>query len=336
MKLCEVVIEPVSAFGTPLKGDTLFGHFCWQAEMNSNLLNGGLKTWLKVYDSKPFIVFSSAFPVLRENKRTVKYFFPTPACPLHFYNISNSEKDKNCFDMVSSLKELKKKKWIAVSSERLVLEVDLNRRLSDRDVVRELGLGDGLWKRISQPHNSINRLSFTTSGRNFAPYTQENTWFAPGLELVIFVLYMEDALDVEKISKAMKNIGRLGFGRDASTGLGRFRVKDYREIPLPNIQGYKFLYTLSPFVPLPGRNEQIWFQPFIRFGRHGNYLAVSDHPFKNPVIMADEGAVIECSDGWTKPYVGRALRGLSKIQPEAVGQGYTMVIPCELKGRTER
>ncbi len=333
MKLCEVIIEPISAFGTPLKGDTIFGHFCWQAEMNEGLLEGGLAEWLDEYDEKPFVIFSSAFPVLREEGRTKKYFFPVPTCPLHFYMGFNSVKKKECFKRISSLKELKKRRWLPVSSDKLLLKADIDRRLNDGDVAKELGIGNCLWKRQSQTHNSINRLSFTTSGREFAPYVQENIWFSPGLELVIFALYRKDALSTEKIRKGLELTGKYGFGRDASTGLGRFVVKDCREIPAPNPEGCSFLYALSPFVPPPELGKRVWFQPFVRFGRHGNYLAVSGKPFKNPALMADEGAVIDCPEGWTKPLVGMALRGLSKAQPEAVSQGYAIVIPCELNGR---
>ncbi len=85
MKLCEIVIKPVSAFGTPLKGDTLFGQFCWQLEVKSGLLKGDLGKWLQRYPETPFSIFSSAFPVLRENHKVKKYFLPAPTIPLHFY-----------------------------------------------------------------------------------------------------------------------------------------------------------------------------------------------------------------------------------------------------------
>ena len=34
MKLYAIVIETHSGFGTPLKGDTLFGQFCWEVAMD--------------------------------------------------------------------------------------------------------------------------------------------------------------------------------------------------------------------------------------------------------------------------------------------------------------
>ena len=36
--LYEVILRPQSLFGTPLAGDTLFGHLCWQFAMDAGLL----------------------------------------------------------------------------------------------------------------------------------------------------------------------------------------------------------------------------------------------------------------------------------------------------------
>jgi len=70
LKLYEIIIKPVASFGTPLKGDTIFGHFCWQLAYNPSLLNGGLEQWIACYGERPFAVFSSAWPKLRDNKES--------------------------------------------------------------------------------------------------------------------------------------------------------------------------------------------------------------------------------------------------------------------------
>lgn len=54
MKLYEVIIKPESGFGTPLKGDTIFGHICWQTAYDKNLLEGGLDRWIDCYAERPF------------------------------------------------------------------------------------------------------------------------------------------------------------------------------------------------------------------------------------------------------------------------------------------
>ncbi|MEJ5299605.1 MAG: hypothetical protein WHS38_01300 [Thermodesulforhabdaceae bacterium] len=331
MKFCELVLRPHSAFGTPLKGDTIFGQFCWQAVMDGSLLNGGFEKWRDCYHKKPFAVFSSAFPVLRSNGKR-RYYLPVPSCPLHFY-YSVPVKEQ-CFEVLSSLKEIKSKRWVPISGDTLRLIPKADELLNDRELFRELFkeavslTKERILLDFSQVHNTIDRLSLTTGEGEFAPYVMENIWFAPKLELVVFVLFDEEATDVDRIAKGLSCIGSYGFGRDASIGLGRFDVIECLERNIPDFAGSKYCYALSPFVPAEHESGGIWYKPFVRFGRHGNILAVSRNPFKNPVLMADEGAVIEKSNA-DKPYIGKALMGLSKIQEKAIGQGYAIVIPCE-------
>lgn len=328
LKLCELVIRPLSAFGTPIKGDTLFGQFCWQAAIEDSIINGGLSKWIKLYTERPFAVFSSAFPIIRTEKVN-NYAFPIPTCPLHFYE----SLDGNCFEVLAKLKDIKKKRWVLIPSvNELVLSIRQSKRLGDAELLQRFGTFYGVqfpqkpFIYAGQPHNTINRLTHRT-GENFAPYVMENLWYSPHIELVVFVLFDEEALSKESIQRAMENIGKTGFGRDASLGLGRFEIKEIRELKIPDLTKTKTFYTLAPFVP--DKEMKVWYRPFVRYGRHGNILAISSNPFKNPILMADEGAVVEL-DSPNYPFIGKALTGISKVQPEAVAQGYTIIIPCEL------
>ncbi len=67
-----------------------------------------------------------------------------------------------------------------------------------------------------------------------------------------------------------------------------------------------------------------------RFGRHGNVQATAGQPFKQPVLMAQTGAVFSgaVSDGH---YVGQGITGISKSQPQAVQQGYAPAIAFTLE-----
>lgn len=334
VKLYELIITPRSAFGTPLKGDTIFGQFCWQAVMDGSLLKGGFEIWRDRYNERPFAVFSSAFPVLREENDRRTYYFPVPSCPLHYYVRVSAE--GKCFDVLSRLKEIKSKRWMPVSGEILKAVPRAEELLSDRELFRRLTkkfAGDPeerISVSVSQHHNTINRLTLTTGEGEFAPYVMENTWYAPGVEFVIFVLFDEEATDVENIKRGFSSIGKSGFGRDASTGLGRFDLIECRERPLPDLSGTEYLYTLSPFVPSEEETVKIWYKPFVRFGRHGNLLATSRNPFKNPVLMADEGALLK-ADAIKKPYVGKALSGLSKVLDKTIAQGFSIIIPCVIE-----
>ena len=62
MKIYEITIKPLSGFGTTLKGDTLFGHICWQAAYDDGLFGRSIESLLSNYSENPFVVMSSAYP----------------------------------------------------------------------------------------------------------------------------------------------------------------------------------------------------------------------------------------------------------------------------------
>ncbi len=343
MKQYEIVIKPVSGFGTPLKGDTLFGHFCWQAVYDDGLLDGGLTKWLEVYAQRPFAVFSSAFPRLGEGK-DIWYALKRPELPLSWF-LGNMQKDKA--DFIDSRKKLKKARWLAVKNalrlnwEHAELWTDSYlqkkcRCLLNPEMLRRMQSAESTEFEIefSQPHNSISRLTQTTgSGGMFAPYVKINRHYYPESRLAIFVLVDEDAVNSTRLCKGLERMGMWGYGRDASTGLGRFTLVECNEIPFPDVSDANAAYMMGPSVPAPGSFQNAWFSPFVRFGRHGDRLAVSSNPFKNPVIMADDAAVYQPSSpqAFALPYWGVSVTGVSKAQPGAVTQGYAPYLPFRLE-----
>lgn len=339
MKHYEVTIQPLSAFGTPLKGDTLFGHFCWQAAYTASLVAGGLETALSKYPERPFAVFSSAWPRFEGTPRP--YVFKRPDVPLSWlFSFETQDRESR----YQNIKTHKAQKWMQVNNS-LQLDFEKVSFATDVEVAKQaleiatpqtrriLPDGDGICfvQHFLQPHNSINRLTDTTGIGAFAPYAMASHSFCPETELVIFVLVDETQTSIERICDGLSAVGRFGFGRDASIGLGRFEIVDTSEPDWPSGSGYNAAYTLAPCVPKSG--HQAYFTPFVRYGKHGDQMAVSQNPFKNPVIMADEGAVLMSPDQalFEKPYVGRAVAGISKIQPGAVTQGYAPYLPMRLE-----
>ena len=88
----EITIIPQSGIGTPLKGDTLFGQFCWQAANQPKLVNGGLEAALEVYSTEPFVVFSSAVPKLHGTP--AKYILKRPDLPLHMLYMDEGKSNR--------------------------------------------------------------------------------------------------------------------------------------------------------------------------------------------------------------------------------------------------
>ena len=330
MKIYRITIEPLSPFGTPLKGDTLFGQFCWQAAYASDLLAVPLDEAIRLYPEKPFAVFSSAFPALPDGGIALK----RPEAPL---DLLFDFRGKSREDIIGDRKKFKKLKWMLCDKAAALADFRSCRYHDDKGLAQCAGLeAEKHFSMEESSHNSVSRLTGTTGGDGFAPFTQENTVYAPGCRLAVFVGIDEELLPLESLKTGFERIGISGFGRDASTGLGKFTVTECTEVDLaaygpaqPNA-----LYTLSPSVPKKADYKDALFTPFTRFGRHGDRLATSGKPFKNPVIMADEGALyfpLDMGEALQRPYMGIALNGLSKIQENAVAQGYSLYIPAWLE-----
>lgn len=120
-----------------------------------------------------------------------------------------------------------------------------------------------------------------TTGRGmFAPFAETADFYYPETELAIFVLIDEDATDIDRMTTALCRIGTVGFGRNASTGCGRFSLAKSTEKAWSPKAEADACYTLAPAIPEKGLYKDGWFTPFTRFGRHGDALAVSKIPLR--------------------------------------------------------
>ena len=344
MKLYRLTIQPQGGLGTPLKGDTLFGHFCWQAAHNPKLLQGGLDEQVKRYQQHPWVIFSSAFPQT-EYLGGIHFALKRPDLPLETLFPSSG---RSRGQQLRERKIKQQQRWMLLPAD---LNLDLKKmeyrddhHLADmlhsqteqEDIRRLMSKQARRWviKPGGQHHNTINRRTGTTGLAPFTPYTQSIFYYYPGIKLALFILLDKEVTDIDKVFKALTTIGQWGYGKDASIGKGRFKVLEKEELPLPAAgNDANAAYTLSPAVPDPQSFDKAFFSPFIRFGRHGDEYARSKNPFKTPVIMADEGAVFVPQDRefFTKPYLGTGIKGISLSQPGAIMQGYAIYLPFRLE-----
>lgn len=317
MRTYRLTLQPVTAFGTPLAGDTLFGQLCWA--LRHRLGNERLNELLAGYTAgRPFAVISDAFP---------QGFLPLPSLPSAFWQ--NSAVDR---------KILRKKRWLAIADTEVPLAQWQSRAVSDNEAAERITQANGpLHSEHAQPHNSINRRTGTTGEGQFAPYTQPQTWFAPGLDFDIHVVIDEQRLTLAELESALGDIGKTGYGRDASIGLGKFHLLGEaqadpltaRQTPEPA----NAWLTLGPCAPqgLGFCPERSHYQPLTRFGRHGDIAVHSGNPFKRPVLLARSGSVF-----WPerlaadRRFIGQGIGGISASRPETVAQGYAPVLAIRL------
>lgn len=346
MKLYEVAIKPEAGFGSPLKGDTIFGHFCWQAKYDPSLLSGGLDKWIAHYEKVPFAVFSSAWPKFFHDKPCY-YALKKPDAPFDYLFDGARGRDRKARH--ERFKEAKRKKWLLVG-EDLRIDIKTARFATDSDLAqlaktqlvcetRERRHTRGpqhFMTSFEQPHNTINRLTGTTGEGMSAPFSESAFCFYPQTELAIFVWISEEATSIDRVRKGLKRIGQFGYGKNASTGLGRFSINGIAEISVgPLHDSPNACYMLGPGVPEQGRFKELFYSPFVRFGKHGDVFARSANPFKNPIVMADEGAILVPRDSsvFAKPYLGKAVLNVSKALPQSVAQGYSLFLPLKLEMR---
>jgi len=334
MKTYRFTLRPLSAFGTPLAGDTLFGQLCWT--LRHQLGNARLNELLHGYTSgQPFAVLSDALPTGH---------VPLPHVPSELWQKSSAAD-------APERKVLKKRKWLPSTTLATPFASWQANAHSDAEVADPLinawasqgkhrdPKGSSHTER-AQPHNSINRQTGTTGDGQFAPYAMPQIWFHPAMQFDLVVVLDEARLSLTELTAALDYIGKTGFGRDASIGLGKFELLG--DAVLSSLRGEgaaptrgsaNSYLTLGPCAPqglgfCPVRSS---YQVATRFGRHGDAAVQSGQPFKRPVLLAKAGGVFwpETLDA-SRQFIGQGLGGIanpvSTAMPETVQQGYAPVI----------
>lgn len=323
MILLELTIKPLGGFGTPIKGDTIFGQICCEICYNPKLAKKKLPELIKIYPERPFLVISSGILKIKSNGKYT-YLIKRPDVPFEFLweeKKETKEIKSHTRAVVKNLIEPFKLKDLKLYKEEDIITEFFGAQIYKHEIKR-------LLYSETQMRNQINRLSSTTSKPPFTPYPISKYFFYPGLELGLLACLDQELMDPEGLITAIKSIGSTGFGMDSSVGYGRFEVISVEELKWTQSRDVNAMYLLSPFVPPSPFEGELYFSPFVRFGKHGRAFS-KGRPFKNPVLMADEAAVAVPRDRAVLkvPYFGRPALNISKACPESLVQGYAPYIP---------
>ncbi len=319
MRWMRFTIRPLTAFGSQIRGDTLFGQLCWAARERFGPER--LEAWLDGYtEGRPFLVVSDGFPAGH---------LPRPQVPLARIGIKVEPERRKAFKRRAFIPQA----WVADAPDLAATF----RRMAGDD-----GSAEKPWKEAVHLHNSISRITATTGG-DFAPYGLKE-WVAKTDRFDIHAVFDETRFGEDDLARLFEDVGRIGYGRDASTGLGKFQIIDQAgERPAGQAGGGSWL-TLAPCAPQGGawRVRDCFYQPFTRFGRHGSIAAVGPNPFKRPILLADTGAVLTPRDfDEAQLFAGRGLGGtaspisLDEAFAATVHQGYAPVVPVRLPRGSE-
>ncbi|MHB8743785.1 MAG: type III-A CRISPR-associated RAMP protein Csm4 [Sulfuricaulis sp.] len=304
-------------------GDTLFGQLCWAVRNRHG--EERLAMLLENYtDGHPFAVVSDAFPT---------GYLPRPIFPGYWFSeVQNPDR-----------KAVKKRVWLPLDQLHTPVASWLEHCQTSSAV------SGGMAAEHPQPHNTLNRHTGTTGDGQFAPYAMNQLWYGHRkaedekvgesqipVMLDVYVVLDESRLSVDELRELLADIGAVGFGRDASIGLGKYEVEELSPIEFPTHDNADAWMTLAPCAPqgLSWQVNRCFYQPFTRFGRHGDVgVHGQGGPFKTPVLLANTGAVLTPADYQNKLFTGQGLGGdssLSKSIPGTVHQGYAPVVAIAL------
>lgn len=283
----------------------LFGQFCCTVK----LLYGEerLKTLLEGYcDNKPFVVISDAFP---------SGYLPMPCLPSHLWIPADSS--------LGERKRWKKMRWLA--KEALSKKTMLWHRYAKS--AADMNAGSEAWSvRQGLSHNTIRRDTFTTGTGAFAPFQKSAVFYSTRCELDLYVVLDDEKFGVEAFHETLRTLGSIGFGADASVGLGKFEVLACETMSesVPAARSYLALTACAPQGSdvLPSS----YYKTVTYIGRHGSERVFGKSPFKQPILLADAGAVFDCAKEQSLNWLGQGISGHSVFE-DTVHQGYAVVLP---------
>lgn len=319
MQTARFRLAPRTAFGTPPRGDQTFGQLCCLIREGAG--EAELVRRLEGYTHRrPFLVVSDLFPAGHLPRPLLPP--PPPSAP-----------------STTDHKAEKQRVWLpasALASPETWASAAVTGAAIARPFLPPVAPPDSAHlTAAAQPRNSIHRGLGVTSGAEFAPFTLEQYWFPPGLELDLYAAWDPERLAQAELADLLMALGASGFGRDASAGLGKFAVLEPPgpwPAPPPGPAGFLTLAPCAPQNAGPWRHEACFYKPFVRFGRHGGALAVSGLPFKAPLLLVAAGATLmPAAFDSAAVFVGQGLGGeaapISNALPATVHQGYAPVLP---------
>jgi len=297
MKLYKLTINPQSVFGTPLKGDTFFGHICWMIAYRDEKR---LDTLLQSYkDGKPFLVVSDGF---------YQGYLPKPKMPSKFLG-----EDSAC------KKENRKKIWLSFED---LQNGNYKKAKKEKEIAEKKDIQESVIK------NSINYKTFKTDEGNFAPFAINEYLLNPK---DIYLLLDESQFSLDELKDALELLSIHGYGKDTTVGKGRFEIDDLKEINLDF--NAKTFMSLSPFALDSNDNiDKLYYEPFVKFGKFGGKWAYYN-AFKKPILFLDTASVTSFKKRQERKFIGKAIKDISlsddPIQQKSVQQGYSILFPLK-------
>lgn len=316
MPLYRYCISPISAFATPPRSDTWYGHLLWAA-----METGGEELVEKLISdfcgSTPPFLLSSAFP---------SGMLPMPVLPpisrqlFRDKFIAGGDGDQ-LFEMLSLYKKFIKQKFITEETwHKHRTNMSQTALFNEFHQAPEQFSVDGHVTQHYQSHNSINRrtdMVLEEGGLHFS----ESVFYPKGAKLDMYVA----TEDQDQFEALLKHVAFSGFGADSSSGKGYFTWQRDTSPPVETLVGDgPYRMSLSVLSCQDMREVSGYYNSFIKRGRAWNGYG-ENNPFKKPFLALTEGSVFS-----QLPNSGFTLRNIHS-NPKIVQVAWPLTIPLSLE-----
>jgi len=294
-----------SPLATPLHSGTLFGHLCWA--WRALYGESSLKDWLRELSDEPFLISDAMEkdevprPLLKPRERTA---------PLTVAEIQVLKKlkartsiDKGLF---LSLRNALNEEMLLMRLQKV--EQSQTQPRSDRAHTKR------------RAHNTIDRRTGRTPDSGGLYFTEEEWTIGESRYRDVYV-YCQ--LSPKELSKLFGLAGCWGYGKDATSGRGRFEVSvEVEATGLFGGTGTRRMSlsrgTLTPNMLNPRYRLRT------HYGKLGGLYAMSDRPFKYPLSLLLPGATFGPADDG--PY-GQMLDAVHPHRPEILQNAWHLTVP---------
>ena len=301
MKLYKLKIVPRSSQITPWQSDTVMGSLCWIIRQKQG--EEKLKDFIRLNQEGqyPFVV-SGCFP---------GEYLPKPMAG-NVFPFDEDIPKKQVLEIADQAKKAKGENYLNLDEFNQVIMGGRTEIASKGNYQLDVGV----------MHNTISRYTNTTTeGSLFELF--ETFWSVPYLTMYA---YISDGQE-DYFLDLMEQLAQKGYGKRASIGKGVFSVEGFNEFDgFAEPGGANCFVSLSNYVPASSDPVKGQYKTFVKYGKLGQDLGLSENPFKKPLLMIKPGAVF-----WTpspRKVYGRLVEKVSGQHDEVVQFGLTLAVPA--------
>jgi len=288
-----VYLKPRASFRDNLRSDTLWGLICWG--IKTVYSEKELEKFISGYSEGKVVKISSSFRYITKDDKKELYF-PRPILkPLNlneFFEKNDITLKKEKADYITKIKKFKKATIVNKENFLKFLSGEFNEQTYFLSKEWEKRI-DPI-KREDVLHNSINRLTNTTSKDDASLYTTSESFAKDG---GLFFLIDGDEEQIKIVEGALRYFDHIGFGGDASIGKNSFDVTT-EDFSFPEVNDANAFITLSLYSPaseeinnFAEEKENVWYDLETRKGKFGGQYVKAKSFWKDSIIMFKEGSV---------------------------------------------